>query len=153
MKKRDFFSLSLAVDIIILDIVTKWLAHAHLAKGIEIIPQFLVLQLHKNPDLAFSIPFPNVMQIVLSVGLLVLLIVYWKQNQRTSYEHFALAAVFGGAVGNLSERILFGEVTDFIAVWQFPVFNVADISISLGVAVLLWSELFAKKKIKGSQGN
>ncbi len=152
MKKRDIFALSLAFDIIFLDYLTKWLAIEKLAQPITIIPDWFVLVLHKNPYLAFSIPFPNVMQIVLSVGLLVLLILYWKQQERTIYEHFALAAVFGGAVGNLSERILFGEVTDFISVWQFPVFNVADIAISLGVALLLWSELFARKSDAENRG-
>jgi signal peptidase II len=43
----------------------------------------------------------------------------------------------GGAVGNLISRITQGVVTDFIAVGNFPVFNVADSSISIGVAILI----------------
>lgn len=54
----------------------------------------------------------------------------------------ALAMQLGGALGNLIDRLLqSGKVTDFISIGQFPVFNLADASISIGVAVLLLSTL------------
>jgi signal peptidase II len=49
----------------------------------------------------------------------------------------ALALQLGGAVGNLVDRITEGYVTDFISVGMFPVFNIADASISIGVALLI----------------
>src|SRR3972149_7004604 len=49
----------------------------------------------------------------------------------------ALALQLGGAIGNLIDRILLGTVTDFISLASFPVFNVADASITMGVALLL----------------
>lgn len=55
----------------------------------------------------------------------------------------ALALQLGGAVGNLIDRLAVGTVTDFISLGTFPVFNVADASISIGVAVLvaaMWVE-------------
>ena len=56
----------------------------------------------------------------------------------------------GGAIGNLIDRLTLGQVTDFISVGTFPVFNVADASISVGCAVLLvgvlLNELAQKKK-------
>jgi signal peptidase II len=55
----------------------------------------------------------------------------------------ALALQLGGAVGNLLDRLVQGTVTDFISLGTFPVFNVADASISMGVAVLvaaMWIE-------------
>ncbi|MEX0787733.1 MAG: signal peptidase II [Anaerolineales bacterium] len=55
----------------------------------------------------------------------------------------ALALQLGGAIGNLIDRLIQGTVTDFVAVATFPVFNVADASISVGVAVLaaaIWLE-------------
>jgi len=62
----------------------------------------------------------------------------------------AMALQFGGAVGNLIDRVLLGQVTDFISVYTFAVFNVADASISIGVAVLLFGlwfkDGFPKKK-------
>ena len=59
----------------------------------------------------------------------------------------ALAGVFGGAIGNLIDRIYFGAVTDFLDVfwgdYHWPAFNVADSFISIGVAVLLIHSLRA----------
>jgi len=56
----------------------------------------------------------------------------------------------GGAIGNLIDRITIGHVTDFISIGTFPVFNVADSSISVGCVVLLlgvwWQERAAKKE-------
>ena len=56
----------------------------------------------------------------------------------------------GGAIGNLMDRLTIGHVTDFISVGKFPVFNIADASISVGCVVLLlgvwWQERVAKKE-------
>ena len=49
-----------------------------------------------------------------------------------------MALEFGGALGNLIDRITIGWVTDYVSIWRFPVFNVADLSITLGVIVLLY---------------
>ena len=57
----------------------------------------------------------------------------------------------GGAIGNLTDRLTIGHVTDFISVGTFPVFNVADASISVGAAVLflgIWMMEIAEKKNK-----
>jgi signal peptidase II len=61
---------------------------------------------------------------------------------------FAVAAVLGGAVGNLIDRVVFGEVTDFLLVYwrqyQWPAFNVADSFISIGVTILVGHSLFVR---------
>ncbi len=51
----------------------------------------------------------------------------------------ALVLQLSGAVGNLADRLFHATVTDFVAVGQFPVFNIADASISIGVALLVVS--------------
>jgi signal peptidase II len=56
----------------------------------------------------------------------------------------ALSLQMGGAVGNLIDRLAIGTVTDFVAVGGFPVFNVADSSITIGVAVLLGAMVFGE---------
>ncbi|HFC10214.1 MAG TPA: signal peptidase II [Chloroflexi bacterium] len=56
---------------------------------------------------------------------------------------WGMAIQWGGALGNLLDRLRHGYVTDFIAVGRFPVFNLADAAISLSVAFLLLGELFA----------
>jgi len=60
----------------------------------------------------------------------------------------ALSMQLAGAVGNLIDRITMGTVTDFISVGNFAVFNVADSSISVGVAILLLTVLYRDWKEK-----
>ena len=55
---------------------------------------------------------------------------------------------FGGAVGNLIDRLTIGFVTDFISVGNFPVFNIADSSISIGVVVLIGGMWIMERKQK-----
>ena len=65
----------------------------------------------------------------------------------------ALSLQLGGALGNLVDRFRWGHVIDFISVGNFPVFNVADSSISLGVAVLIlgvWLQERKQKKIEAA---
>ncbi|HSB02452.1 MAG TPA: signal peptidase II, partial [Anaerolineales bacterium] len=61
----------------------------------------------------------------------------------------AMSMQMGGAIGNLIDRLTVGRVTDFISIGTFPVFNIADSSISVGCVVLLlgvwWQERLAKK--------
>ena len=64
----------------------------------------------------------------------------------------AAALILGGALGNVIDRIRFGAVVDFLDVhaagWHWPAFNVADAAISLGVALLIWQQLFHAEKEK-----
>jgi len=60
------------------------------------------------------------------------------------WERLALALVAGGAIGNLIDRVAFGGVTDFFDLGWFPIFNVADIALDVGVAILVVSLLFGK---------
>jgi signal peptidase II len=65
----------------------------------------------------------------------------------------AMILQLGGAVGNLIDRLTIGHVTDFISLGNFPVFNIADASISVGVAVLLlgiWMQEIKEKKMKAT---
>lgn len=64
-----------------------------------------------------------------------------------------LALVLGGAVGNLIDRLLHGHVIDFIHVhnadvWHYPIFNIADMGISIGVALIVIDMLFLEKSVK-----
>ena len=67
----------------------------------------------------------------------------------------AMGLQLGGAVGNLIDRLIMQKVTDFISIWTFPVFNIADASISVGVAVLLLGVWLKEReeKLKAAQSN
>ena len=83
----------------------------------------------------------------LAVGFLVYFVRQIPSDQRLLI--FALAAVLGGAVGNLIDRALFGQVTDFLLVyyrgWIWPAFNVADSFITIGVTILIAHSIFSRE--------
>lgn len=95
----------------------------------------------RNSGVAFGIgaglPFPYW---VFSVTAIV--VISWmfvRHRVHGLLRQTSLSLIMGGAIGNLIDRLRFGEVTDFILVswrhWQFPVFNVADSAVTVGVAL------------------
>src|SRR3972149_2294418 len=86
---------------------------------------------------------------VSAIGLIFYYIAMSKENEACLV--FALSLILGGAVGNLIDRVRFGEVVDFIDVYwktyHWPAFNVADAAISLGAFIMIFEMLRRKKKI------
>lgn len=75
---------------------------------------------------------------VLAIVVAIAIVYYFPQVPREDWPlRLAMGLQLGGAVGNLIDRVTIGWVTDFVSVGRFPVFNVADASISTGVAVLI----------------
>jgi signal peptidase II len=75
---------------------------------------------------------------ILAVIVSTAILIYYPIIPRADkFMRLALALQLAGALGNLIDRLTIGAVTDFVSIWTFPVFNVADASISIGVAVLL----------------
>ncbi len=97
----------------------------------------------RNTGAAFGL-YQGANDLLLWVAIGVILFVVWHFRQ-TALEarclRWGLALQVGGALGNLWDRLVYGSVTDFIAVARFPVFNLADVAITLGVVCLLWSTL------------
>ncbi|MBF0368211.1 MAG: signal peptidase II [Magnetococcales bacterium] len=143
----------LALVVLLADQITKWWMTALLAdRGITLIPGFLDLVLVHNLGAAFGVftDLPPFWRELLLVGVAALatvaiLILLWRTE--TLWMTYALALVLGGAVGNLIDRLRFGWVVDFIHVhWHdlsWPVFNLADSAITLGIGLLLWDNLTA----------
>lgn len=90
---------------------------------------------------------------VLAILVSIIIIAYFYQVPRQDWPlRLAMVMQLGGAVGNLIDRIMRGTVTDFVSVGNFAVFNVADASISIGVAVLvigMWIKERAQKSQPG----
>ena len=141
---RSFFLV--AVAIVVLDRVSKRLVDANLAFG-DSWPDdsWPVRIMHvKNTGAAFSMLqnqtlFLTVMSVV---GLGAILLYFLYRPSDHPLLRFALALQLGGAVGNLIDRARYGEVTDFIKVPHWPVFNVADSAISVGVTLVIVLLLF-----------
>jgi signal peptidase II len=94
----------------------------------------------------------NSIFMVLAVIVSLVIIYYYPSISRKDWViRVALSMQLAGALGNLIDRVIFGRVTDFISVGTFPVWNVADASITVGVAVLLigmWIQERRDKKDK-----
>ncbi len=86
----------------------------------------------------------NLLFSILALAISVFLIIFYpKLTEEDWFLRIALGMQLGGSLGNLIDRITIGHVTDFISVGNFPVFNIADASISVGVVVMilgLWVE-------------
>ena len=117
---------------------------------IFIIGRFLRLSLSMNPGIAFSIRLPSPLQELLITGALLAVGYAAVRSKPEAMSSAAFGLIFGGAAANLVDRFIDGSVTDFIAVGTFPVFNLADATISVGVGLLLAENLRknGKKRIK-----
>jgi signal peptidase II len=143
--------------VLILDLVTKALVLARLPLGrsVPVIPGFFDITHVHNPGGAFgflaglSDEYRSLLFIAVSLlaaGLIVCF--YWQTPPGQRLLAFGLALVFGGAVGNLVDRIRFGVVVDFIDVYvgdlHWPAFNIADSAITIGVFIFAVHLLFQK---------
>jgi signal peptidase II len=93
----------------------------------------------KNSGAAFGmLPGFSDVFTILAIVVAIAIFIYYPQVPRGDWTlRLAMGMQLGGALGNLVDRLTQGYVTDFISVGTFPVFNVADSSISVGVAVLI----------------
>ena len=90
------------------------------------------------PFFAFGIPFPLPLTILLSFAAITLfLYIYIKQTQQNPLATLSFALIIGGSLGNLIERVLNAEVTDFITLWFIPNFNLADAALTIGIFLLI----------------
>ena len=85
-------------------------------------------------------------------SFIVIIIISYMMVYDDNSPYIAFSFVIGGALGNLNDRIIYGYVIDFIEVYYntfyWPIFNIADVAISIGVILLLHNIIFNKKKIK-----
>ena len=134
-------------------IISKMLLH----DSSIIIKGLLNLTYVRNPGAAFgflshaSPVFRSaffILTTVSAIGLIFYYVAVSKEDETCLV--FALSLILGGAVGNLIDRVRFGEVVDFIDVYwktyHWPAFNVADAAISLGACIMIFEMLRRKKK-------
>lgn len=157
--RRAFTWYLLSLVMLIIDQWTKWLAETKLTfhEPVPVIEPFLNWTLAYNYGAAFSFLadaggwqkwFFSGLALIMSLFLIGYLI---KAPRQAKLLSTGLALVLGGAVGNLIDRLLHGHVIDFIHVhnadvWHYPIFNIADMGISIGVALIVIDMLFLEKK-------
>lgn len=125
---------------------TKWWVRENIAFGGEWLPDWLTwlspyarLVHWYNSGAAFGMfQNGNLVFTILAFIVIGAIIYYFPHAEPDDWTlKLAMGLQLGGAMGNLIDRLLMGKVTDFISVGAFPVFNIADASISVGVAILL----------------
>lgn len=133
--------LAIAGAVIGLDQLTKALVLRYLGAhgGLRLIGDFLMLTVGKNTGAAFSfLPgHPRLFVVIAIVASAVMAYYYYRTPWQERLAKVGLALAFAGAVGNLIDRVRFGYVVDFIAVSVWPVFNVADSAIVVGVGLII----------------
>ena len=155
--KKYFLLVGIASVIIILDQVTKSLVRANITFGASWSPWEWLMPYARivhwsNTGASFGM-FQGFGMVFTILSLIVAAVIVYYYPRVPVEEwplRIAMGMQLGGALGNLIDRVTRGEVTDFISVGNFAVFNIADASISVGVAVLLigmwWKEKADSKK-------
>ena len=153
----------IALAIVLTDQATKEIVvrTMRLGQSIPIIPGYFDLTYVLNPGAAFSMlatlpeKIRNPFFIGISVAAAILIIVYRARHLRTHrLATVSLGLILGGAIGNLIDRIRYGVVVDFLDAhvhqYHWPVFNVADSAISVGVSLLLLEMLLEWRRERRS---
>lgn len=162
-KVKDFALLFGVAGISIgLDQWTKWWVRENIEYGGQWLPEWLSwlspyarLVHWYNSGAAFGIfQNGNLVFTILAFIVIGAILFYYRQVEAEDWTlKLAMGLQLGGAAGNLIDRLLMGKVTDFISISVFPVFNIADASISIGVAVLLLGVWLKEReeKLKAAQ--
>jgi signal peptidase II len=155
---RRWTFLLIAAFVVASDQLSKSWIRANLSPG-EGLPEFWHFSIIHvgNTGAVFGL-FTNLtflLTLIAIVGLIVILIFYRYLSPYSILGTIALGLVFGGALGNLVDRICLGHVTDFIRFrfWDdiyWPVFNIADSAITIGIIVLILFLILGLKKQDGS---
>jgi signal peptidase II len=156
--RRPFLFLlcAITIPVILLDQATKLFVQAHMAlyESIAIIPNYLDITYTQNPGAAFSMLADAsswvraAFLLTMACAAIVVLIVLIVRAENLSVTSVSCALILGGATGNLIDRVLRGRVVDFVRVHyydlNYPIFNVADSAISIGVVLILLMTFFGR---------
>jgi signal peptidase II len=146
----------IAVLIIALDQLTKWMVVKQMEVGesIEIIPKFLYITSHRNRGAAWGILQGQMWFFyIITVLVIAVLVIYIQRlKKEEKWLGIALGLMLGGAIGNFIDRVWRKEVVDFINTYiftyDFPIFNVADSALVIGVGLIFVLTLFEGKTKK-----
>lgn len=142
MRKREAF---LILAVVALDQITKYAIEARLSLGqsIELIKGFFSLTYAQNTGAAWSILTGQMtfFYIISTIALIVMTYFLWKTDKKETLQRFALALLIAGTIGNFIDRLMFQYVRDFLDFiifgYDFPIFNVADISLNVAIGLLI----------------
>jgi signal peptidase II len=137
--------LVLTIVLILIDQISKFL----ISKIGNIGNGFFRIENVYNSGIAFGINSDNIKNIILSV-FVICIVIYFTYNQRKMIDRrttIALSMVIAGGISNIIDRIFRGAIFDFIAIWKFPIFNLADSFVVIGwILFIICLIIFSVKK-------
>lgn len=156
LKKFNKFLLSgsIALFVVLADQITKYLVRTKvpLYKSIPVIEGVFNITHIRNKGGAFGIlsGASSLFFMIASFVALLIVVIYLIRVQKTDYCLItSLSLISGGAIGNMIDRVRFGEVIDFLDLfyknYHWPAFNIADSSIMIGVFILFIDMIFRRK--------
>lgn len=146
--------------LILMDQISKYIIvkTMNIGESISVIGEVLQITSHRNYGAAWGM-LQNQMiffYIITIIVLIALIYFYYKEAADNLLMQCGLMLIFAGAIGNFIDRLFRGNVVDFIDTkiinYDFPIFNVADSCLTIGVFILLYELLFNQKEEK-SHGN
>ncbi|MBA2174247.1 signal peptidase II [Halobacillus locisalis] len=148
----------IALAIIIIDQITKWVVvtRMDLGQSIPVIENFLYWTSHRNQGAAWGILQGQMWFFYIVTVVVIGFVIYYMQQygKESRLAGVALALILAGAIGNFIDRVFRKEVVDFadtlIFGYDFPIFNVADSSLVVGVALVMIATFIDERKKKGS---
>ncbi len=142
--------LLLVLFIILLDQIIKYFVSTNmfLGQSIPVLPQIFHLTYIQNPGAAFGILENQRYLFILIAAVLIVAVIYFYKKiiQLSKLFQVGIALLFGGAIGNMIDRIFIGRVIDYIDFRIWPVFNLADIAIVSGCAIIAFNLLFKTER-------
>lgn len=146
----------IALFIIALDQFTKWLIvkNFQLGESVEVIENFLYITSHRNKGAAWGILQGQMWFFYIITVIVIIGIIYYMQKAAKGKPLLGVSLGFmlGGAIGNFIDRVIHKEVVDFINTYifgyDFPVFNIADSALVIGVAMLMIQMLLEERALK-----
>lgn len=150
--KRVFLIVTL---VIILDQLTKqWITRTmEIGDSNPLINNFLYITYHRNSGAAFGILQGQMIFFYIVTAIAVIGVGIWLRKLNMKREKVltvALALILGGTLGNFIDRVIYQAVIDFIHTiwwgWQFPIFNVADMALTVGTVLLAFDMFILDRK-------
>lgn len=152
--KRIFALVSVLV--IALDQYTKYLVKDSFMPDESriVVPHALWFTYVQNQHGAFGLFGSHPLVLAAAASAVLVSFFIWYRHERGGWDtHIAFALVLGGAVGNILDRIRLGYVVDFVDLHWFPVFNVADSCITIGVCLLLYRMIVHERSATSESGS
>ena len=146
---KDKLFWTLFPSIFLFDQITKYLVYKNLALGQSIPDDFIIkITYARNTGTAFSL-FSSYgsLLLIISIFVAVFFTIYFLMIEKPKLTmRLFISLVVAGALGNIIDRVRFGYVNDFIDVGFWPIFNIADSSISIALTIYFFDLIFLNKK-------